>query len=169
MYNSGSALVHLKGKDANKYIKHEFDSYPMGVYEISDRMIDKQKVIDYYAEEMKTYNIPAEKVEKHAPTYAHEENGSSAVKYKPYWLTPTGCENENCTSVVTDGLRAGGVGVAIPAVPWLMNEALWEMSLYNDNVTNVTDEARNAANNNYNSDDMPVINSPEIVITPESE
>ena len=174
LYNSGSALVHLVGEDANNYINHEFNSFPIGVYEISEKAVDKQKIIDYYAKEMQTYNIPAEKVGEHAPNYVNEENGSSAVKYKPYWLTPDGTYSENCTSVVTDGLRAGDVQidgskgeVSIPAVPWLMNEALWEKSItHPDKVKDVTENEKNAAKNNDNSKKLPVIKLKEIIITP---
>jgi RHS repeat-associated protein len=150
LYNTGSALVHLKGDDANNYIKHEFENYSMGVYEISKEVVNKQEVIDYYAKEMQTYNIPAEKIDKHAPVYVNEENGSKAVKYKPYWLTPTGGDNENCTSIVNDGLKAGGVDTVMPAVPWLMNEGLWRESLMNPNVKNVTIDTEKGAKVNRN-------------------
>ena len=153
LYNNGSALVHLKGDDANNYIKNEFIKYNMGTYEISKERIDKQKIIDYYAKEMQTYNIPAKKTkEEHAPNYVNPENGSKAVMYKPYWLTPTGSNNENCSSVTNDGLKAGGSDIESPAIPQLFNETLWEnATIWNrKDVKNVTEDAEKGAKENRN-------------------
>ena len=124
--NMGSALVHLKGEDANNYINHEFEEFPMSVYELSDKVVDKQKIIDYFSKEMETYNIPAEKNKPHAPSYVNEENGSCAVKYKPYvFLLNNGDWNENCSSVMLKWLKEGGVNTDyFLAVPWQIDHYL---------------------------------------------
>ena len=164
LYNTGSALVHLKGDDANAYMKHEFDNYSMGVYEISKERVDKAKIIEYYAKEMETYTIPADKSDKkHAPSYAKDENGSKAVKYKPYWLTPSGCDNENCSSVVNDGLQAGGLDFNVPAIPWLYNETLWEQTILGDDVKDVTSGAKKGANSNTNGSKPDTVKPAKVV------
>jgi hypothetical protein len=100
---------------------------------------------------MKIYNIPASKVDEHAPTFANEEFGSSAVRYKPYWLTPTGCANENCTSIVYEGLNSTGFNINALAVPWEFDYLLEMNSIWRSDVKNVTVEEQKSAQDNQNS------------------
>ncbi|MCL4817475.1 MAG: RHS repeat-associated core domain-containing protein, partial [Flavobacteriales bacterium] len=159
------ALVHLKGADANSYIKNEFKEYPMRVFEISDKAVDKQKIIDYYSNEMKSYNIPAERKEPHAPNYVNEENGSSAVKYKPYYIFADGKLTENCTSCMQDGLKEGGFNMDFSApVPYSIDNILKMMSIIAPGtVKDVTGNEKNAANNNFNAP----VTLPTVTVTPE--
>ena len=144
-YNSKGALVHLVGKDAENYLTYEYSHYDMTAHEVSAKQIDKEKVVNYFNKEMKNREA-ALRFLGHAPSFVNEDNGSSAVVYKPYWLTPTLCDSKNCTSVTEDALRKGGYtpfykpGLGgIPtlslSVPWIQSLVLSTLSKpkYNGN------------------------------------
>lgn len=158
MFNENGALVHLRGDAANEYIRKEFEMYgnKLQVYEISDKEVDKKAIIEYYASEMKKYNIPAEGASEEVMLASNYPNdGSGAVKYKPYWLTNYKDCGANCTSVVLDGLNKGGEDYVSRrsnsfADPWVLDLQLDLISVYNRNYTNVTFDARNKAEKNVN-------------------
>ena len=169
-FNSGSALVHLVGKDANDYINYEFEHYNMSVWELNSPKVSPEKIIDYYSEEMKKFPYPAQdqstNAKVHATFFVNEANGSQAVNYKPYWLLPTGCNNENCTSLVYDGLRATGSRVWIMPIPWEFDRVLSERSVWDNSIIKVTEQEKQAARDNQNSQSMKTIILPEITVTP---
>ena len=147
-FSDKSAFVHLVGDAANEYINNEFKINNISVYEISAALVDKQKIIDYYSDEMKKYNSPVTSWREEVKlAYKYQNDGSKAVQYRPYHFTPFADNSENCSSVTLEGLAKGGCDLGVLPIPWRINEFLWGNSLFNGNITNVTDnEKKRAAN-----------------------
>jgi hypothetical protein len=153
-YGEG-ALVHLKGNAANEYIKHEFESYPdkIKVYELSDEITNKEKLIGYYSKIMKD-GKPA--TSTHAVvTLANKnkETGSEAVRYKTYCGVPDGAVTENCSSVTLDALKevtSSAIPYGLAPIPQDINAGLWRLSFFSDRYKNVTEDAKTKAENNSN-------------------
>ena len=105
--------------------------------------------------------MPAAKVDEHAPTYANESNGSKAVIYKPYWVTPMFNQNENCSSTVQDALRASAKSQNMMnlankmAVPWFIHDFLSYNQRYDKGIKNVTKDAQKGAEQNRNGTPKP--------------
>jgi hypothetical protein len=147
-------LVHLKGAAANTYINGEFKKYPgkIKTYEISERVVDKEKVIKYFSAIMDEYSTPATSISD--PVKLANENaatGSSAVEFGHYeGVFPGGSTiSQNCTSVVKDALRINSSSIVpftAASVPQDLNFDLWLLSKISSDYKNVTDNAqKNAA------------------------
>lgn len=149
-------LVHLKGDAANEYIRHEFESYPdkIKVYEISDKVADKQAIIDHYSKLMKDGKPATSKHEVIELANQNKETGSKAVRYKSYLGIPDGIFSENCCSVTMDALAGKGSSSILPfttsAIPQDVNFGLWVLSKFSSNYNDVTADAKVKAENNTN-------------------
>ncbi len=166
------ALVHLKGDAANEYINHEFKEYgnKIQVYEISDKTIRKEEVINYYSDLMKKYNTPATSTHFEVGLVKQfPKSGSKAVKYNqdkggwdycglPIWFT----DDKNCTSVAIDGLLAGQSHTTlnqiknVTSVPQALDQTFKNYAkIFSNRYKNVTSDAKAKAKSNANSTPKP--------------
>jgi len=169
------ALVHLVGEAANEYIKSEIKTTigKFAVYEVSKSDVDKDKIIEYYSNEMK--GKPSAEIEKTDVSALEAVRGdetgkSSAVKYKVYVgvpdLLPDNVKKAsgagNCVTTVADGLNAGGSdvlsGYSIPQTA--------HAKLLFSSATNVTGDAVVKAYKNVGSQTYKPLVFPKLEFKP---
>ena len=151
-------LIHYTGSAANEYIKHEFASNPgrMSVYEISDKVVNKEKIIQHYADMMK--NDPLATANYFEINLANNSPNSMAVEHGVYMGVPTPPITANCTSTVIDALQScstSHLAASSSPVPQDLNFGLWVMSKISSNYKNVTNNAESGAKANTNSGGQP--------------
>lgn len=156
-FGDGS-LVHLSGAAAKKYIKSEFKKMGpnLSVYEVSKEKVDKNKIMKYFESEMK--GKPESTSSNEVVQLAKESEGSKAVEYSKYMAIPiTSCGTDNCVTVASDGLEAGGFKVLNNVkLPMDVNNTmsnlskLQEAGAVNTGVKTVTEDAKKEANTTKN-------------------
>jgi hypothetical protein len=128
-------LVHLKGTAANEYINSEFGKYlnKIKVYEISDKVVNKEKIIAHYKDIMdKNTQTLTTNMDPVGLAKASTGTSSGAVVFGNYeGITAGNAISQNCTSTVLDALHDDSSSIlpyTSTNIPQDLNLGLWTMS-----------------------------------------
>ena len=154
-------LIHFKGVAANTYINEEFKKYgkKMSVFELSDKVIDKHKVQQYYQEDTQDDKPATSTYETIGIVTANPQTGSTAVAHGRYEGIPGILDmySSNCTQEVLSAYAfstrsyASWLRAFSSPIPQDLDNTLRIFSKISPDYINVTQDAKAKAANNSNS------------------